>query len=241
MPELRISSDLDALSAAAAEDIIALLRAAIDATGVATLGLTGGATPRRLYERLAADERVNAALLASVHLFWGDERCTPPDSPDSNFKLAWDAWLHRAPIPPSHIHRMPGERQDADAAAAEYEAEIRRATGVEPPAVPQFDVLLLGLGADGHTASLFPGSPALEDTERLVVSVDVDAPIRRRLTITFPIINASRAVLMLVAGASKAAAVRRTLAPAAGEAPTPAARVRPAGRCLWFVDRAAAP
>lgn len=185
-----------------------------------TLALAGGRTPRELYERLSAVEYD----WESVDVFFGDERCVPPDHPDSNFRMAQEALLSRVT---ARVHRMPGETCDATA----YERELRSVFGA---GLPAFDLALLGMAADGHTASLFPGDPALEEKERLVVRVE--RPDHPRLTLTLPVLSASKVALFLVAGEDKREALRRVLA---GE-DLPAARVA-ARRTLFVADRAAAP
>lgn len=185
-----------------------------------TLALAGGETPRALYQRLATAP----VDWAHTEVFFGDERCLPADHPDSNYRMAFEALLSRVP---ARVHQMPGET----CAAAAYEKELR---AVFSPGVPRFDVVLLGIGADGHTASLFPGDPALEERERLVVRVE--RADHSRLTLTLPVLNAARLALFLVAGESKRDALRRVLA----GADLPAARVA-AQRTVIIADEAAAP
>jgi 6-phosphogluconolactonase len=185
-----------------------------------SIALAGGGTPRGVYRRLVS-MRVDWAAL---DVFFGDERCVPPDHPDSNFRMAHEALLGAVP---ARVHRMPGETCDAGG----YEATLRAVLGPRPA----LDLVLLGLGEDGHTASLFPGDPALEESERLVAHVE--RPDHPRLTLTLPVLNAARVALFLVAGESKREPLRRLLA---GDESIPAARVH-ASRILVFADRAAAP
>ncbi|HKE00404.1 MAG TPA: 6-phosphogluconolactonase, partial [Planctomycetota bacterium] len=162
----------------------------------------------------------------------GDERAVPPEHPDSNFGMASRTLLARLPIRREQVHRMEAERADLESAADDYAAALRAAAGVAAPAVPRFDLVLLGMGPDGHTASLFPGSPALEERSRLVVPAQ-SADGHRRLTLTLPVLNAARRVVFAATGEAKADAVRRTL----GARGTPAGKVRPAdGSLAWILD-----
>ena len=175
-----------------------------------------------------------------VHLFWGDERCVPPDHPDSNFRMVREALLTKIQIPNKNIHRMLGEREPAEAAAA-YEAELKEFFGAERGGWPRFDLIFLGLGEDGHTASLFPGTAALEENEHPVAVVYVERLHSYRLTLTLPVINAAAQVTFLVSGASKAMIVREILVSDSASSNYPAARVRPTeGRLTWLIDTDAA-
>ncbi len=235
-PVVRVLPDLTALSAEAAAEVV---RAAAEAArGVLALALAGGSTPRALYRLLADPAREFSSRMpwARVHLFFGDERDVPPDHPDSNYRMVRETLLARGPAAVAQVHRIHAEL-GADRAAAEYERELRSFFGSDPA----FDLVLLGMGADGHTASLFPGTAALEERERWVVATWVERLRAHRITLTLPVLERARAVLFLVAGADKAPALARVLSPRAGEEPLPAARVRPAqGQLLWLVDRAAA-
>lgn len=191
------------------------------------LALSGGATPRPVYATLAAPELASRVDWNGVEVYFGDERAVPHDHVDSNWRMAMEALLSRVPIPAAQIHRMEAERQDLDAAAAAY--------GDQLPAA--LDVLVLGMGADGHTASLFPGSPALGERRRLVVAVEGPKPPRRRLTITPPVIAAARHVVVLVTGKEKAAAVARAFDDHTPMSEIPAALAR---HGVWFLDSAAA-
>lgn len=217
----------DEFAATAAERIARALDGAASlalAGGSVSLGLAGGSTPRRVYEALAARQDVAWGALS---FFFGDERCVPPDDDASNYKMARAALLDRVPVAAERVHRMEGERADRDAAAAAYAALL--------PA--PLDVLLLGLGPDGHTASLFPGAAALRERERRVVAVTGPKPPPERLTITPAVIGAARTVVMLAAGAAKAGAVARALAPHGDDDMCPARLARDG---LWILDEAAA-
>ena len=179
--------------------------------------------------------------MGGIHFFWGDERHVPPEHPDSNFGAARAALLDHVPVPPENVHRVPAELPDADAAARIYEDELRRWLAPPPGQPPRFDLVLLGLGADGHTASLFPGSAALDETERWVVAPWIEKLAARRITLTLPVLNAAARVLFLVSGRDKAAALRAVLAGPRRPRELPAQAVAPHdGEVTWIVDREAA-
>lgn len=239
-PGLRLVevADASALARAAADAVVEHARAAVGARGAFAVALAGGSTPAALYHLLADARGPWRAAVAwdRVHVFFGDERSVPPDHADSNFRLADEALLRHVPV--AAVHRMEGERPAEEAARA-YEARLARRFGAGPP--PRLDLVLLGLGADGHTASLFPGSPALEERLRWVAAPWVPAVGAHRLTLTLPVLDAAAAVLFLVAGASKREPLAALLAPpdARAGAPIPAARVAPAGSLTVMADRAA--
>jgi 6-phosphogluconolactonase len=239
---LRRVADAAAVARAAAEEVAAVGGRAIEERGRFTLALAGGSTPRRLYALLTTRDAPGGALRWDrVHVFFGDERHVPPEHLDSNFRAAREALLDH--VGAGSVHRMRGEDPDAQAAASSYEAELEGFFGAaadrDPP--PRFDLVLLGLGADGHTASLFPGSAALDERRRWVVAPHVEQVRARRITLTLPVLNRARHVLFLVSGAAKADAMARVFAAANEAAPPPAARVRPdEGALLWIADRAAA-
>ncbi|MCS6992594.1 MAG: 6-phosphogluconolactonase [Anaerolineales bacterium] len=200
-----------------------------------SVALSGGSTPRALYERLATNEMAKRIPWEKVHLFWGDERCVPPDHPESNYGLTAAALLSRIPLPAENVHRVRGELPPAEAASL-YEAELRAFFGE----TPAFDLVFLGMGEDGHTASLFPGSPALAESVRWAVEVEHTAPpppLVSRVTLTFQVLNAARQVVFLVTGAAKAGMFAQVWHGAS----FPAAQIRPRdGELLWLVDQAAA-
>ncbi len=232
-----IFPDADALASAAARALVESFSTNAAVVGRRSLVLAGGNTPRALY-RLLGEEYRDAVTWENVRFFWGDERYVPKDDPRSNFRMAKEAWLDSIGIPSEHVYPMPTDLPDPDAAAWRYEATLRAHF---PATWPRFDVVLLGLGADGHTASLFPDSPALEERDRWVVAVraPVEPPVR--LTLTLPAINHAAVVWFLVSGADKAEALRHTLAGDAAEQRRPAAEVRlSGGEPIWWVDRAAA-
>jgi 6-phosphogluconolactonase len=241
MAELRILEDLDTLARAAAEEITGLAESAIAAQGRFTIVLSGGSTPKPVYRLLAEAPYRDRILWDRVYVFWGDERHVPPDHPDSNFGMAHDELLSKVPLPPDNIHRVRAEKTDAERAAREYEWTLRSAFNLDEGQVPRFDLVLLGLGADGHTASLFPGSDAVRERTRLVAAPWVSAQSSFRITLTLPVLNRAACALFVVSGEEKAEALRSVLEGDLQPDRFPAQGVRlDEGRVLWFVDRAAA-
>lgn len=231
---LQVYATVAELQSAAAEQIAEALGPSSQGR-VVTLALSGGSTPRRVHEILSELPGID---WSNVHVFWGDERTVPPEHEESNYRMAKESLLDRAPIPEAQIHRMAGESDPVEA-AEEYEQTIREVFGVNPPAVPQFDIIVLGMGADGHTASLFPGTAALDERERIVVANHVPQLDTDRLTLTFPVLNAARLVLFIVAGSDKTGAVERCFSGSA-DVP-PAGRVVPvSGERRWLLDAGAA-
>lgn len=205
-----------------------------------TIALAGGGTPKRLYEALTAPSWRQRVDWRAVQWFWGDERAVPPDHADSNYRMARESLLDPLGVPAGQIHRMPADARDADAAAMAYEQAIRSVAAPGPDGRPALDLVLLGIGTDGHTASLFPGTAALDETERLVVANDVPQLNTRRMTMTFPLLLAARSIVVFVTGADKAEIVSRLLGPRR-DTNLPAARLREAGhRVTWVLDAAAA-
>ncbi len=232
------------LVAEAARFVVESASAAVGARGRFAIALAGGATPRPVYERLAAPPARELVDWPRVDVFWSDERCVPSDDERSNYRAAREALLDHVPAPADRVHRMRGEEPDGERAAAEYERILRWALGGSGARAPRLDLVLLGLGPEGHTASLFPGSRAIAETERLVCAVrhaGDPEPRVDRLTLTPPAINAARDVLFLVAGRAKAAAVRATLEGPRDPERWPAQTVAlPEGRVTWLLDRDAA-
>jgi len=236
-PHLRVFSDLDKLSLHAAESAVVVIRDAVQASGKCSLALSGGSTPARLYSLLASRFREDIPW-ARVHIFWGDERYVPPDDPRSNYGMARKTLLDHVPCPAANIHPMPTHFPTPDAAARDYEATLRSHFSTT---WPRFDLMFLGLGPDGHTASLFPGSQAVDERTRWVLPVlDPPAP-PMRVTLTLPVLSQSAHTYFLVSGSDKAQALRAATAGSADPRVCPAAGVRPAtGVLLWWVDQAAA-
>jgi 6-phosphogluconolactonase len=241
-PEVRVLADLDEVGREAAEFFQDSTKAAIAARGVCRVALSGGSTPKALYEQLVQASRQAKIPWDKVRFYFGDERCVPPGHPDSNFGLADAALFRPLRIDAPRVARMKGEAEDVERAAQDYEFLLLGEFGIQPPAFPRFDLLLLGLGDDAHVASLFPHTPALDERRRLVVPNRSPRGIARRLTLTVPVLNQARIVLFLVTGGGKAPAVRTILDdPTADPRRYPARLVQPdSGRVVWFLDRAAA-
>lgn len=228
------------MSEAAAKLFTARVAEAVSARGRFTAALSGGKTPVAIYAFLAQAPFISQIPWACVHLFWGDERCVPPDHGDSNYRLVRELLLDHVPIPPANIHRMPGEMDPAEA-AARYEGQLRDFFAPHGDGPPVFDFILLGLGEDGHTASLFPGTRAIREPARWVLGHYVDLQKGWRITLTPPVINAARMVAFIVAGAGKAAVLKEILEGPFRPDTLPAQIVRPAdGTLLWMLDQEAA-
>jgi 6-phosphogluconolactonase len=243
---VRALPDASAVQRAAAEEFAARTAAAVQARGVSFVALSGGATPRRLHTLLADPGEPFRARVpwARLHVFWGDERPVPPDHADSNYGMAHDTLLSHVPIPPAHVHRIAGEDPDHTRAAERYARELREvfATyGRLERGWPRFDLVILGMGADGHTASLFPGTDAVRETTRLAVATWVEKLGSHRITLTAPVLNRADAVLFLVTGDDKAETLAAVLERPPAPDLYPSQLIRPpAGSLIWLVDRAAA-
>lgn len=211
--------------------------AALATEGAFRVSLSGGSTPRALYGLLASDAFVRRFPWQRVSWYWGDERFVPHDHPDSNYRMTREAMLSKAPVPPANVHPVPADGTP-DEAALRYERTLQAAYGAATldSSRPLFDITLLGLGPDGHTASLLPDEPVLGERKRWVAAVSHGRP-EVRITMTYPVIESSRHVAFLVAGQEKAAMLETIRA---GGSQVPAARVKPVGELVWFVDRAAA-
>jgi len=229
--ELRIFRDDTALFAAAADEVLRVAHSALADRGRCDLALAGGSTPRRLYSLVAA--RAAELDWSRVHFFFGDERCVPPHHAESNYRMARETLLSAPALAAAHVHRIHAELPPAEA-AAQYEQEMRAHFAAE---LPRFDLVLLGMGPDGHTASLFPGTPALAEQQHWVVANWVANFGASRLTLTFPVLNNAGEVMFLVTGAEKRAALRQIFR---DHQPLPAAAVHPSGKLLWLLDLAAA-
>jgi 6-phosphogluconolactonase len=242
IPEIHRVSDASALSEAAAVLFVRAAADAIRAAGAFTVVLAGGSTPRGLYSLLAVNESLRDQVSwDKVHVFWSDERHVPPDHPDSNFRMAHETLLSRVPIDPAHVWRMKGELAAASKAAEEYEHDLRKMFRLTSGRMPRFDLVLLGMGEDGHTASLFPNTRALNERRRIAVANWVAKFGADRITLTTPVINNASCVIFLVQGAGKAPALKAVFGKPFEPEQLPAQLIRPdRGRLIWIVDRAAA-
>jgi 6-phosphogluconolactonase len=237
-PEIKVVADSDELSRAGAAEFEQVARNAVQARGKFTVSLSGGSTPRGLYSRLA--QAGHAVPWDKSYFFWGDERHVPPDDKDSNYRMVRETLLSQAPIPPDHVFRMHAEDQDAGRVAEQYEQTVSQFFSLKGGELPRFDLMLLGLGPDGHTASLFPRSKALNERARLVVANWVEKFGHYRLTFTAPVINNAAEVVFLVSGAEKTAALQSVLYGNASPEEFPAKLIQPVnGRLIWLVDKAA--
>jgi len=239
-PEIIVKDDPTELADFAARVIVDAAEEAVKTRGRFMISLAGGSTPRATYERLAQSPLREQMPWAETWIFFGDERGVGPEHPESNFRMANAALISKVPIPATQVFRIRGEEGDPEAAAANYARTLSEVFGGRRGELPRFDLILLGLGVDGHTASLFPGSPALKEVFRSVAAVHAGAAsIPQRFTLTFPVINAAATIMFLAAGAEKAKVVKAVL----GEpvSALPAAMARPTdGRLVWLLDRGAA-
>ena len=236
---IEVAEHADALNHCVAEQFVRLTTEAVEARGRCTVALSGGSTPKNVYQLLAAPAFRARVRWGDIHFFWGDERHVPPDHPDSNYRMAVEAMLSKVPVPPANVHRVRGELPDTERSAREYEETIRAC--VAGASLPRFDVIHLGIGTDGHTASLFPGSAALAERERLCVANWVEKFAGYRITLTLPILNAARAAIFIVTGAAKAPIIQQVLRDRDATPPFPAQLIRPVdGECWWMLDQAAA-
>ncbi|HEV2491008.1 MAG TPA: 6-phosphogluconolactonase [Candidatus Acidoferrales bacterium] len=236
--EARVFADLESLSRAAAEESARAVGEAVRSRGRCLIALSGGHTPSRMYELWATEYREKIPW-GKVHFFWGDERFVPADDPKSNYRMAKLSLLDRVPVQAENIHPVVTSYANADEAAQVYENTLRRFFG---DAGPTFDILFLGMGGEGHTASLFPDSPALAEQKRWVVGVraPVDPPVR--VSLTFPVLRRARETFFLIAGADKKGVIEElTRDPKAAGKKFPVAMLRPEGRAIWFLDQAAYP
>ncbi len=237
--QIAIFDDKHTLSQHAAEYIMQVAKESINLNGRFTIALTGGTTPGEAYSLLGSEPIKSQIDWQLVHIFWGDERCVPLNDPESNFYLAQEVLFTKIAIPTSHIHPVPADQSERDAASEAYAIEMQRTFGTN--GIPSFDLIHLGMGPEGHTASLFPHQASLHEKHRLVMPVSVPKPPPDRLTFTPPLLNAARNVLFLVTGGDKADALHAVLEGEYQPDEYPAQIVQPPnGEVVWMVDRAAA-
>jgi 6-phosphogluconolactonase len=236
--EIRISADAPHLFRDAAAEFAKIAAEAVVRTGRFTVALSGGSTPRNLYSLLATEFR-SAIPWAQTQVFWSDERHVPPENPESNYRMAYEAMLSKVPVPAENIHRVMAESPDAGDAASEYERTMIDVFSLSLGHFPRFDLILLGMGPDGHIASLFPESAGLTERKKLVIANWVEKFKTERITFTFPVLNNAACTLFLTSGTDKATMLKDVLENHP-DPPYPAQLVQPNGRLLWMVDRAAA-
>ncbi|MCD6303830.1 MAG: 6-phosphogluconolactonase [Planctomycetes bacterium] len=210
-PEIFVEPSAEQATGLASKFVKSIIAESVARHGFCYLALAGGTTPHGLYLRLAADGVIGDVPWQNVVVFFGDERDVPQDHAESNYRMAQRTLLDHVPIELNHVHPMPADAEDLDAAAEAYEQTIRRNVPTGDDGIPRFDLILLGMGIDGHTASLFPGTEAVGETRRLVTACFVPVLGRKRMTMTFPLINAAHNVLLFVTGSDKARAVERML------------------------------
>ena len=235
-PRIDVSADFESLAHRVAQWVTDLACAAPDRFSIA---LSGGSTPKRLYQLLAAKPLIDAVPWERVHIFFGDDRFVAWDDPNSNYGMANEAMLSHVPLPKANIHGIAFKGSMADAAQA-YERELKSYYGSDTldPKRPLFDIVLLGMGPDGHTASLFPGKPALQVRDRWVTEVPVPGlnPQVPRVTLTYPALHSAKSTAFVAAGADKTVMMKRVLS---GDEALPSAHIKPVGELIWFIDRAA--
>lgn len=240
-PTLQTFADPDSLAQAAALRFVQLSAAAISAQGRFTVALSGGSTPKRLYQLLATSEWRDQVSWGKVLLFWGDERHVPPDHPDSNYRMVQESLIDRVPIPATNVHRIKTENPDPAQAASKYEQKLRLFFELSNNELPRFDVVFLGMGANGHTASIFPGTNVIFEQTHLVVSSWIEELKSDRITLTPPAINNAAEIVFFVTGAEKAATLNAVLEGQYQPDRLPVQIIRPTqGNVVWMIDQAAA-
>jgi len=240
--EVRILADANAMVQTAAAEFVEAAREAVSLKDSFSVALSGGSTPKALYGLLLNNGPLRAMVpWCKIQFFFGDERHVPPDDAESNFRMASEAMLAKAPIDSKQVHRIKGEIESAAAAAEEYERDLRMSFRLEAGALPRFDLVLLGMGPEGHTASLFPGTKALKEERRLVVSNWVGKLYTDRITLTPPVLNNAARVVFMVHGAEKAPALKAVLEGPYEPEQLPAQMIHPKqGKVLWLADPTAA-
>lgn len=240
-PNIEIASDAEDLARRTVQLFVSAAQEALKAKGTFHVALSGGQTPKRTFETLAASPAAKALPWNRIQVFWADERYVPSDSPDSNFRLASEALLKKVPIPPDNIHRIPTEHTDIGVAVRLYEAQVRSVFGIEDDRVPEFDLVVLGMGTDGHTASLLPNSYAPFDTDDLACVVYTCGDNLNRITLTHPVLQGARRLVVLVSGTEKAGILKEVLTTEPDEVRYPIHILWPVlDKVVWMVDREAA-
>ncbi len=241
-PIVQVMEDAEALSRAAAEAIVRQVRETLKEREVFTIALSGGSTPRLLFTMLTSDSSFRDQVdWGKIHFFWGDERYVPPDHPESNYRMAYETMISKLPLPEENVHRVRAEDTDADKVAEEYEQALISFFKLEAGELPRFDCVLLGMGPDGHTASLFPMTTAVHERERLVVANWVEKFQTYRITLTAPVLNNADIIMFLVTGEEKAETLREVLQAERQPDRFPTQLIQPThGKLLWLVDQAAA-
>jgi 6-phosphogluconolactonase len=238
--EILILTDLAAIAKRAAQEFLQAATSAVTKNHSFTVALAGGSTPKALYSLLATDSVLRAQLpWDKMHLYFGDERSVPPDHADSNFRMATEALVSKAPLKPDQVTRIKGEYKDTEKAAQEYEQALRASFKLAEGQSPRFDLVLLGMGNEGHTLSLFPGTKALHETKRLVVRNWIGKLYTERITLTAPVVNQAALVIFMVTGADKALALKGVLEGPYEPEQLPSQMIQPRGKLLWLVDTAA--
>ncbi|HHZ87422.1 MAG TPA: 6-phosphogluconolactonase [Chromatiaceae bacterium] len=237
--KIQILTDADQVSRVAAEQFVELARRAHAEDRDFFVALSGGSTPKRMYEYLAEADSRDAVNWERVQIFWGDERYVDADHADSNQRMTREAWLDHISIPKENIHPITNQANSPEVDAADYANTIQALVPTNRFDLPEFDLVLLGLGSDGHTASLFPGTDAVDETEKFVTYAAPEGQNSPRISITFPVINAARRIILLVAGDNKKQVVKRTLMGSKQEQSLPIDKLRPSGELLWLLDTSA--
>jgi 6-phosphogluconolactonase len=240
--EIQIVTDSDALSRIAADIIVRQSTGTLKKKNFFAIALSGGSTPKTLYTLLSTNSSYRSLMQwDKIHFFWTDERHVPPDHKNSNYHMAKELMLSQVPVPNENIHRIKAENSKAANAAEQYEQEIRSVFNLKTDQLPQFDCILLGMGTDGHTASLFPVTTALNEQKRLVVANWIEKFQAHRLTMTIPVLINAEFIIFLVSGEEKAEMLKRVLEGERNVTPLPAQLIQPKqGKLLWIVDKAAA-
>jgi 6-phosphogluconolactonase len=239
--EIRILPDLSTIAKRAAQEFVQAATSAVAEKHSFTVALAGGSTPKALYSLLATDPVLRAQLpWDKMHLYFGDERTVGPDHPDSNFRMATETLISKSPLKPEQVTRIKGEYEDTEKAAQEYEQALRASFKLADGQFPQFDLVLLGMGNEGHTLSLFPGTKALHETRRIAVRNWIGKLYTERITLTAPAVNQAAQAIFMVTGADKALALKGVLEGPYEPEQLPAQMIQPqSGKLLWLVDTAA--